>query len=274
MTFRGGQSVKDIQVVQLIAPITARTNDRAARDADPISTAVGASPGGRIPVRVVGMLTGIAQVFKTLAVQGDGTVLQPGGALVHVWSSDANDTAAGTGLRAVYLEGIQKDTFARVSETVATGGVAAQASIYLYEAVNFSKGGAVGGTGAQQGTVSIGAGDKQTAYQKITPTSDPDGGEVQQAWFMVPAGYKLVLDQAVIWILDTTAAGGGRVQVQEEGEAWRTIGRWTVAAGGSPAYDFRKQDAIPAKARVRLQAVAVADTDTFLGRLTGTLVPA
>lgn len=252
---------------------TSSTRDRSSQDADPLAIATGKSPSGRLPMSVSGMITGIGQAYKTLAVHGDGTVIQPGGALVYVWSSVASDTAEGTGLQAVYLDGIEKDTFARVSETVATGGTTEQVSTNQYEAVNYSKGGAVGSDGTQNGTISIGSFEKGNAFQTIAPSTDPDGGEVQQAWFMVPAGFDLVLDQAVIWILDTTAKGGGRVQVKEDGAAWRTIGRWTIAAGKSPVYDFRDKDAIPAKARVRLQGIAADETDTMLGRLTGTLVP-
>jgi len=276
VTWRDGQSRKDtsdVRVVQVAVPIQAVTRDRAVRDFDRASVAAGRSPGRRLVVRRTGVLAGIGTAYKDIANQGDGTVVQPSAATVYVWSAEAADTAAGTGVRTVTLGGIQATTGALVEETVSMNGTTVVASAYLYDAILYARPASVGSAAAQAGVISFGTANKGTTWAKLTASSDDFTGEIQHAWDRVPTGYVLVLDRARVGMLDTTAVGAARLQVKATGSVWRTIALWGVAAGVWSTFDFEGVEAIPAGSIVRLQGKTGADTDTFFGTFTGILVP-
>lgn len=112
-------------------------------------------------------------------------------ASMEIVSTSANDTAAGSGCRSVYVEGLDAN-FVEQSETVATSGVSAAALVNQYIRINrmYSVDTGTYGIGSA-GDITLRVASAGATQAKIAYTTDSqpwDLGQSQLGRYTVPAG--------------------------------------------------------------------------------------
>lgn len=113
--------------------------------------------------------------------------------LMEVVSSSTNDAAAGTGCRSVVIEGLDAN-FEEQTETVATNGTAAVATVKEYLRINRMYSSSTGTYGigtAGNITLRVASAGATQAFIEFTSDSQSwDFGQTQLARYTVPAGKK------------------------------------------------------------------------------------
>lgn len=121
--------------------------------------------------------------------------------LLEIVSTSAADTAAGTGMRSVTVEGLDA-SYNEISETVTLNGVGVVPLVRRFLRINNCTGAAVGSGGTNVGVVTLrvaGGG----ATQAIIDTGD---SRAQQAIFTVPNGKTAFLTSTIFQFLRTATS--------------------------------------------------------------------
>lgn len=187
-----------------------------------------------------------------------GGLLQfPAAALqLKVSSDSANDTAAGTGARTVYLSGLDAD-HNTISETVTLNGQTAvlttQSFLHINQAYVATAGSLNGAAGSIYfGTGVVTAGVPATVYDLI----QYDYNTRVTGSYTVPAGYTAYLEQG---LFSSGQAGGsnavtGRLMTRGVDNIRRTAAVVTLNNGAAD-YAFEYPIAIPENTTIEAQAV-------------------
>lgn len=189
-----------------------------------------------------------------------GTIPHPTSASVlKVSSNNANDTAAGTGARTVFIEGIDGD-YNVVSETVTLNGQTAVNTTNTYLYVNQLFVLSVGSAGHNEGNINVGtgtvtAGVPAVLYDLIAATYN----NRTTGHYCVPAGYTGYLVTGII----TTGQASGTTSVtgflrQHGPDGIVRVGAVTTLNNGSVQYDFTFPYIIPEKNCIGATAIGSA----------------
>jgi hypothetical protein len=218
-----------------------------------------------------GHIEGHKQVFvwgynASLDANTEETIWTYGGILQHpsaatqmtVSSSSANDAAAGTGARAVLVEGLDAD-YNEASELVTLNGQTAVTTANSYlriQSLTVATVGTPGPTGANAGQIFIGTGTV-TAGQPATVYGHIATGEGRSltAHWTVPARHKAyIISGGVSSGLDTSShAIVGRLKLHTEAGVAMTAAAVSFA-NSSVDFDFAYPIAVPEKTCVSATA--------------------
>jgi hypothetical protein len=153
-----------------------------------------------------GVNQSVGTTFSTLWNGGTALYAYPAAATVmKVSSSDANDTAAGTGARTVLINGLDAN-YAEVSEVVTLNGQTAVNTVNSYIRFHYMEVATAGSGATAAGTIYIGtgtvtAGVPATVYGQITVGYNT----TTSALWTVPAGYTAYLTSCTWTSSNTTA---------------------------------------------------------------------
>lgn len=213
-------------------------------------------------VVVFGYNSDIDTAVETVWPYG-GLLSFPAAALqMKVSSSNANDTAAGTGARTVYIAGLDA-SHNEISETVTLNGQTAvlttNSYLHINEAYVVSAGSLNGAAGdIYIGTGVVTAGVPATVYDIIAY----DYNKRITGSYTVPAGYTAYLEQGLF--SSGSSAGGtsvtGRLITRGTNDIRLTSAIVTLN-NGSADYAFEYPIVIPEKTTVEAQAFATANNN-------------
>lgn len=189
-----------------------------------------------------------------------GLVPHPASAVtLSVSSTSTEDTAAGTGARTVYIEGVD-NSFAAVSETVTLNGQTAVSTTNQYRAVNGFTVMTVGSTGSNVGVINAGTGivtggTPAVLYDAIAATFNSR----TTAHYTVPAGYAGYLKRGVFTAGQASGSTGvtGKLMVTDENGVTR-VGAVVALNNGSARYDFDPPLRIAAKSGIGATAAGTS----------------
>lgn len=160
---------------------------------DFLSIAMGAYPG-IIGVNKFGTNETVGTSFEDVWEAGGAHVEIPTATTLEVASTDANDTAAGTGARTVTISGLDAD-YAMVDETVTLNGQTPVVTVGLFLHVNRVLVVSAGSSQSNEGAITVaddstswsgGAADTASAVEVTMPAGH---GQTQAARYTVPADY-------------------------------------------------------------------------------------
>lgn len=189
-----------------------------------------------------------------------GILTFPSAALQMKVSSDsANDTAAGTGARTVYIEGLDVN-HAVISETVTLNGQTAVLTTQSFLHVNNFYVATAGSGKSAAGSIYIGtgtvtAGVPATVYDVILL----DYNARITGSYTVPAGYTAYLEQGLFSAGQVSGSNAvtGRLVTRGEDDIRRTAAIVTLNNGAAD-YSFEYPVSIPEKTTIEAQAVGAA----------------
>jgi hypothetical protein len=189
-----------------------------------------------------------------------GILTFPSAALQMKVSSDsANDTAAGTGARTVYIEGLDAN-HAVISETVTLNGQTAVLTTQSFLHVNNCYVATAGSGKSAAGSIYIGtgtvtAGVPATVYDVILL----DYNARITGSYTVPAGYTAYLEQGLFSAGQVSGSNAvtGRLVTRGEDDIRRTAAIVTLNNGAAD-YSFEYPVSIPEKTTIEAQAVGAA----------------
>lgn len=180
--------------------------------------------------------------------------------LLEILSSSANDTAAGTGLRTVEIDGLDA-SYSEISEVVTLNGIATVNLVNSYLRINRVRGRTVGSAGANAGVVTVrvqGGG----AIQGVMDTGD---GIAHQAIYTVPAGHSAIVVDALFDIL-RTANNQLELDVltRVPGETWTLLRHFALDSQGTSSLPraLRLPFFLPEKSDIRITAGFVSANNT------------
>lgn len=196
----------------------------------------------------------------------------------EIASADAADAAAGTGMRTVFISGLDS-SWNEVSETVTLNGTTDVTTVNTYWRITRMY-------GASWGTGRVNAG-------KITATGTTDANvmaaiadngtnQTQMACYTVPDGKTLYVDQYSASLRRNSASGANAtVQlITREADATLTSSGWRIRheltvsiTGGAETHRFFNPLAITEKMDVLIRVADISDDNTgMVGGFEGTLV--
>lgn len=132
---------------------------------------------------------------------GGGTWVEPTAARIHALvSASANDTAAGTGARTIYIEGLDS-SYNVQSETLSLNGVASVNTVNSYTMINRMYVATFGSGATNAGLITATAATDATITAQILAGF----GQTLMAIYQVPNGYKLYINDISCDMNDITA---------------------------------------------------------------------
>lgn len=208
----------------------------------------------------------------------DGTIstdlwVAPTAARIHALvSSDADDTAAGTGMRTVKVYGLAawSDTVETI-ETVTLNGTGAVNTVSPYVIIYRMIGQTFGASGANEGVVKATAATDNT----ITAAIAVGNSQTQMAIFGVPTSSRLVILHMHMDILGrsaVTAATGSLIVELDPGSGTsgiRVVREWNVQPVARYDAEIRPPLCIPGPALVKMQVLSDADGASVTGTFDG-----
>lgn len=195
-----------------------------------------------------------------------GTYVAPTTARVHnIASTDANDTAAGTGARRVLIFGIN-GSYARTTETVSLNGTSNVATVNSYLHIHLIQ-------------VSV-SGSGNVNAGKITATAQVDGtvtcsveiglGQSESSIFLMPAAHKGYIMRLRARMNNSTASSSATVSLftYPFGAAWQLKTKLGVNNSGSSFVENDYTDStpfiIPEKTWIKLRAGSASNNNTAI----------
>lgn len=194
----------------------------------------------------------------------DGSVVgwQETATTLTVSSSDANDSAAGTGAQTISISGLDGD-HNEISEIVALNGLTAVTTAKTYTHINGMTVITVGSGGANAGKIYVGKGTvtdgiPETIYNIIEIGFNNSTSGI----YTVPAGYTayMVLGGITAGQAVGTTAVVGKLAIQDTNGIIRSIAV-TVLNNGVSRYDFNVPIAIPEKNTIQTRAFGTANNN-------------
>ena len=211
--------------------VTSNTGVEANQlDLDRVTVAVGDAPT-RMALYKFGRRAAVGTSYVDIAVQG--TVVQPAAASkVYLWSTSGDDVLGGANLEKVQIYGLG-EAGALQDELLDMNGTTEVESAGTYTAVFRIKPVQAASVDSPAGTVNVGATGKGTTYARIPIYTAVGRGQTQMAWYQVPTGYKLVIDEAGGSVVDTSKAGALNLLALDVGSCWRSIWERTLTPASS-----------------------------------------
>lgn len=189
-----------------------------------------------------------------------GTVQHPTTASVlTVSSSSANDTAAGTGARTVFIAGLDGD-YNMVSETVTLNGQTAVNTTNSYMYVNQLYVVTTGSGEANAGNINVGTGTVTSGVPAVLYDIIATGyNQRTTAHYCVPAGYTAYMTTGVITTGQTSGSTSVTAFLKQHGpDGILRVGAISTLNNGSVQYDFDFPYVIPEKNCVGATAIGSA----------------
>lgn len=186
-----------------------------------------------------------------------GTYLEPDTATtLSLVSTSANDTAAGTGVRTVFISGLN-GSYAPVSETVTMNGLTPVTTVNSYIAVNVFYADTAGTGGAAAGSITLTSAATGTPVLGVIPVGE---GNATAAIYTVPAGYKAYITRFTGSVYCNTAGAyiSLLLRVKRFGGVFGTRNGFGLFSGGTTTgfSDIMPYIEVPEKSVIKISATA------------------
>jgi hypothetical protein len=218
---------------------------------------------GHTPIIVFGYNTDIDQTEESVWPDG-GTVPHPTVAsILKISSTSANDAAAGTGARTVFIEGLN-GSYNVVSETVTLNGQTEVNTTNSYLYVNQFYVATVGTGESNAGTINAGTGTVTSGVPAVLYDLIAVGfNQRTTGHYCVPAGYTGYMVSGVI----TAGQASGSTSVtaylkQHNPDGILRVGAVTTINNGSIQYDFDPPYIIPEKNCIGASAIGTSNNNS------------
>lgn len=201
---------------------------------------------------------------ETTVWPGVGLLAHPSSAItLKVSSTNANDTASGSGARTVRIDGLDTN-FDEISETVSLNGQTAVLTTQLFRRVNYATVLTAGASASAEGDIYIGTGVvttgvPATVYQIIKQSNN----NTVTGHFTIPAGYTGYVMQGLF----SAGQPGGSAQVQGRllvsgTDGIRHIAAVTTVNNGVADYQFEFPIPVPEKCDVEATALGSSNNNS------------
>lgn len=147
-------------------------------------------------------------VTEIIASQGGTLTIMTSGATLDCVSDDANDTSAGTGARAIYIDGIDGSGDPQ-AEVVTLNGTTAVTTVNSYLGVNRIFILSAGSSGLNEGNITVFE-TSGTTTQGYIPVG---AGVTQQCFYHTPLGASLQIDFILPSVYKLSGGGTPRVEI-------------------------------------------------------------
>lgn len=217
---------------------------------------------GHTDIIVFGYNPDLDQTEESIWPNG-GTVPHPTTASVlKISSTSANDTAAGTGARTVFISGVN-GSFDTVSETVILNGQTEVNTVNLYLYVNEFYTLTVGSGGANAGDVNAGTGTVTAGVPALLYDMIYVGfNQRTTAHYCVPAGFTGYIIKGVITAGQATGSTAVTSFLKQHGtDNILRVGAVSAINNGSVSYDFDPPYVVPEKNCVGASAIGAANNN-------------
>ena len=217
---------------------------------------------GHSVVRVFGYNPDVDTSEESVWPNG-GTVPHPTTASVlKISSTSANDAAAGTGARTVFIGGVDGN-FNIVSETVELDGQTAVNTVNEYLYVNEFYVLTVGTGGANAGAINAGAGVVTGGVPAVLYDEIAAGfNQRTTAHYCVPAGYVGYMTEGIFTAGQASGSTGVTGFLKQHGpDGILRVGAVVVLNNGSVQYDFGPAYVIPEKNCIGASAIGAANNN-------------
>jgi hypothetical protein len=185
--------------------------------------------------------------------------------VMKVSSTNAADTAAGTGARTILVSGLDAN-YDEIEETVTLNGQTAVLTTKLFLRVFRSYVLTAGTGGTAAGDIYVGdgvvtAGVPATVYAVITIGDN----QTNMAMWTVPAGYTFYLSRGTFSAASNNSAQFvlGKFMFRRQGSVFRNAADITVNSNVF-GYDFEVPLAIPEKTDIEARVIALAGTNFYI----------
>lgn len=179
---------------------------------------------------------------------------------IEVFSSDAADTDAGTGLRTIRLYGLLNGV--EQTEDVVLNGVTPVATTKLWNRMNRMIGLTAGSTGGNVGQITA----RHTTTTANVFAVMPTGNRTQIAAVTIPDNCTCYLSTFVGKIVRASGAAGSAdmaIMVREPGGLWQQRQTYAVSTGSDANVDFQESLTFPGGTDIVARVLSVSDNGTI-----------
>lgn len=197
----------------------------------------------------------------TLWEQGGRYSFPSSASTMTVSSSDANDTAAGTGARTVQIYGLDAN-YLEVDETVTLNGQTAVTTTNSYIRKHRAIVRSAGSGGEAAGIIYIGTGTVTAGVPANIFTTIAQGeNQTLQSFYTVPSGKVAYLDNLIVSSFgNANAVATVRLRVRPLGEVFQTKDKFLLTRGSAP---FPRTYSGVIAAQSDVEVTAIADSGTI-----------
>lgn len=180
---------------------------------------------------------------------------------IEVFSSDAADTAAGTGLRTIRLFGLDANG-AEQTEDVTLNGVTPVATTNTWSRMNRMYGLTAGSGGENAGQITA----RHTTTTANVFAVMPTGNRTQICAFTVPAGctgYVKTFDPKITRASGAAGSADIAIMVREPNGLWQQRETFSIQTGGGGEQNIDYTLSLPELSDVVARVLSVSDNDTI-----------
>jgi hypothetical protein len=157
-----------------------------------------------------GINSGVNQALETIWVGGDAYTFPSSATATTISSSNANDTAAGTGARTVLVDGLNA-SYERVTEVASLNGQTGVTLTNQYLRVNKITILTAGSGGTSAGSIFVGTGTVATGVPAVVLNrTGSSSNESESGFYSVPAGYTAYITRWTMSSSNNTATEATR----------------------------------------------------------------
>jgi hypothetical protein len=221
----------------------------------------GQIPGHQV-IQVFGYNGDIDQTEESVW-PANGTVPHPAAASVlKISSSSADDTAAGTGARTVYIGGVDGN-FDEIGETVTLDGQTAVNTVNSYRYVNQFYVASLGSGTSNVGTINAGTGTVTAGVPAVLYDLIAVGyNQRTTAHYCVPAGYTGYITKGVITVGQDSGSSAVTAFLKQHGtDDILRVGAIATLNNGSIEYEFVYPYVIPERNCVGATAIGISNNN-------------
>jgi len=183
---------------------------------------------------------------------------------VDIVSSDAADTAAGTGARTIRISGLKTNLSTRYeTEDITLNGTTAVTSVNTWWRINRCFVLTAGTGGGNAGTITV---NSTTTTANVFASMPIGGNQTQIGAFTVPASSECILKRIRVAITRASGAAGSAtvsLRVRNPGGVYRARRLFEVQTGGPVEFTAWGGDVIAPGADIKYRVDTVSDNNTI-----------
>jgi hypothetical protein len=207
-----------------------------------------------------GINSAVGATLETVWVGGDTYTFPSSATITTISSSNANDTAAGTGARTVFVDGLDAN-YLRVTETASLNGQTGVTLTHQYLRINKVTILTAGSGGTSAGSIFVGTGTVTTGVPAvILNRTGSSSNESESGFYSVPAGYTAYITRWTMSSSNNTANEATRfiLRVRPFGGVFGYKAVYNIPGNGIYECEAAYPLPLPAKADFEVVALTTA----------------
>ena len=207
-----------------------------------------------------GINSAVGQTLETVWVGGDAYAFPSSATTTTVSSSNANDTAAGTGARTVLVDGLNAN-YERVTEVASLNGQTGVTLTYQYLRINKVTILTAGSGGTSAGSIFAGTGTVTTGVPAVVINrTGASSNESESGFYSVPEGHTAFITRWTMSSSNNTANEATRfvLRVRPFGGVFGYKAVYNIPGNGIYECEAAYPIALPEKADLEIMALTTA----------------